>query len=135
MSNLIYAAIKLISGQEVFAKLLEEEINSNDPFIVMEDPLIQEEFFNEDGTTSVAMAKFSTATHERHIPLAKHTIISTAIMSEPFRAYYKESVDISNMSLEKYDEKLIQMASKMAAHNIIFRDDADGHSYQSIQKH
>jgi len=135
MKEYLYAILKLINGQEIFAKIYEDEANSLDPFVVMYDPLVQEEYFNEDGSTVVTMNKYSTATHERMIPLAKHTIISTCIMSDPFKEYYKQSIDISTMSLAKYDEKLIDMASKMAAHNIVFKDNANGHIHQSASEH
>lgn len=75
------------------------------------------------------------ATHERIVPIAKHSIISSMMMSDAFKNYYKEAIEISTISLARYDEKLTDMAHRMAAHNIVHMDELDGHPHQSIFKH
>lgn len=49
MGEEFYAAIKLITGEEIFSLISVDE-NDGDPIIILQDPVIMKVFANNDGT-------------------------------------------------------------------------------------
>lgn len=49
MGEEFYAAIKLITGEEIFSLISVDE-NDGDPIIILQDPVIMKVFNNRDGT-------------------------------------------------------------------------------------
>jgi hypothetical protein len=108
----LYSIIKLSNGEEVYARV-PEDVNEGSPVLLLEDPLIEEEYFNEDGSTTSALIKFCKKSHERKIPVIKSHIMAMTAMSPPFKTYYKAAVEFAKLAEQSYDDKITDTASRI----------------------
>jgi len=108
----LYSVIKLNNGEEIFAKIAEN-VDEGSPVLLIEDPLVQEEIFHDDGNSSVLMTRYCHATSERKIPLIKSAIVALTSMSPAFKEYYKAAVRIAELSSKSYDARLTQLTEAM----------------------
>jgi hypothetical protein len=108
----LYSIIKLSNGEEIYARI-PEDVNEGAPILLVEDPLVEEEYFNEDGSTSTALVKFCRKSHERRVPIIKSHILALTAMSSPFKSYYKAAVEFNLLAEKSYDDKITDTASRI----------------------
>lgn len=103
--------IKLITGEMIYGKVNTDQ--SDNKVVIVKDPLMWEEYYNEDGAVGSTLIKYCTGTHEREVPFTNSSIISMNKMSKPFENFYDAAVEIQLLYESAYDNKLKQMTNRM----------------------
>lgn len=111
----LYSVLKLSDGHEIYAKL-PEDVNEGSPVLLVEDPLVQETHYDDEGNESTIMVRYCSATSENKIPIIKNHIVAMSAMSLGFLEYYKASVKVAELAAEAYENKLMAMACKIMQH-------------------
>jgi hypothetical protein len=109
MSN--YFVIKLSTGDTVYARV--EAKQPEGKMVIVEDPLIWEEFFTEDGYSASTLVRYCSGSDEREVPISRNAIVSMAAMSPDFSAFYEAAVGMTDMTADIYKHKLQDMTHSM----------------------
>lgn len=107
--------IKLITGEVVYGKLSENSIEKK--MLIIHDPLVWEEYTNEDGYRGASLVKFCTGSDENEVPIINSAVISMNRMSATFAKFYDAAVVTQMFTETQYQVKLKQMTNRM--HNYI----------------
>ena len=104
-------AVKITSGEIVYGTVDEDGTDSK--MIVLNNPLVWEDYETEDGRMGSALVKYLTGSNEEKIPIAIASIVSMATMSETFSHFYDVAVQVQKITDESYQERLVHMTKKM----------------------
>ena len=104
-------AVKITSGEIVYGTVDEDGTDSK--MIVLNNPLVWEDYETEDGRMGSALVKYLTGSNEEKIPIAISSIVSMATMNETFSHFYDVSVQVQKITDESYQERLVHMTKKM----------------------
>lgn len=105
--------VKLTSGEFVYGTVDPKE--KDDKMLVINNPLVWEEYEMEDGRTGSALVKYVVGTKETQVPIAITSITSIVTMSQSFEDFYEAAVAVQKITDEAYDEKLSHMTKKMVS--------------------
>lgn len=108
----LYSVIVLTNGQYVFAKI-SNDVNEGCKVLLLEDPLVEEEIFMDDGSTITVMKNFCRATEDKKIPIIKDNIVSIMAMSPVFKEYYKAAIKVNELSQKAYNDSLVALTEKL----------------------
>ena len=109
MSN--HFVIKLITGDTLYGTISTDD--ATEGMLIVNDPLIWEEYYNEDGYPASTLVRYCSGSDESEIPIARTAIISMAAMSEDFAEFYDAAVGMTEMSHDIYKSKLQTMTCSM----------------------
>lgn len=104
-------AVKITSGEIVYGTF--DEPNLGDKMIVINNPLIWEDYEAEDGRVGSALVKYITGTDEDQVGISISSIISVSAMNEEFTRFYDVAVEVQKITDEAYKEKLQYMTRRM----------------------
>jgi hypothetical protein len=103
--------LKLLSGENVYGVIKEK--CSSSKMVIIENPMVWEEYEGPDGITGSALVKYLNGTQESSIPISSSSITSMATMSGTFSDFYDAAVEVSKITDESYDERISHMTRKM----------------------
>jgi hypothetical protein len=103
--------LKLSSGELVYGTV--DDKKSDKKMLVLNDPLIWEDYESEDGRTGSALVKYMVGAGEEQIPIAIASITSMSTMSDHFANFYDVAVAVQRITDEAYRERLMSMTRGM----------------------
>jgi hypothetical protein len=103
--------LKLTSGEFVYGTINPLELDEK--MLVIDNPLVWEDYEMEDGRHGTALVKYMTGTKETKIPIAISAVVSMAAMSPSFENMYEAAVAVQKITDESYDEKIVYMTKRM----------------------
>jgi hypothetical protein len=86
---------KLSSGELVYGTV--DDKKSDKKMLVLNDPLIWEDYESEDGRTGSALVKYMVGAGEEQIPIAKLPSLSMSTMSDHFANFYDVAVEVQRL--------------------------------------
>jgi hypothetical protein len=117
--------IKIASGEVIYGTV-ENELEKK--MLVVNNPLVWEDYESEDGRVGSALVNYLVGTTEKSIPIAVSSIISMASMSDAFTNFYEVAVKVQEITDEAYKEKLVHMTRKMMGLVMEYQDKAKASS-------
>lgn len=105
--------VKLTSGELVYGTIDEKETDKK--MLVLNNPLIWEEYETEDGRMGSALVRYITGTPENKVPVAISAIVSMVTMGDAFINFYDAAVAVQKITEEAYEERLVHMTQRMVS--------------------
>jgi hypothetical protein len=117
--------VKISSGELVYGTANKEDADTK--MLILNNPLIWEDYETEDGRMGSALVRFITGGKESRIPIASESIISISLMTEEFSKFYDASVEVQKITDEAYKENLHHMTKKMVGLIIEYQNAAQAY--------
>lgn len=114
--------IKITSGELVYGVVDEKATDKK--ILILQNPLVWEDYESEDGRTGSALVNYITGAKENKIPISTSSIISMSLMTDTFANFYDVAVAVQKITDAAYKEKLEHMTRKMRTMVIDYQDKA-----------
>jgi hypothetical protein len=95
--------VKLITGEEVIGKIKGNNINFNNEFFDIEDPMNILYVSDTYGNMAMKMRKYVMCSEESTLSFRTDDVITYSTPRKAIVEYYRESIDYSNSLVESVD--------------------------------
>ena len=103
--------VKLVNGDTVYGIVTVD--SSDKKIMLVEHPLVWEDYETTDGAYGSALVKYFTGSDEDTIAIPSTAVVSIALMSPVFQKFYESALTIQALSDKAYDDKIRYMTAKM----------------------